>query len=101
MLACVETGSADALVGCPAISNAHGRAWPVGACFGSSRQRLPLGLLGEPVVEHGTREADMPAYSMARQAASPHGLVDPAHLDVEIPSGLLWAKELILRQCRR
>ena len=59
------------------------------------------GLLGEPVIEHEAREADMPAYSMARQAASPHGLVDPARLDVQIPSGLLRAQEPILGQCSR
>ena len=59
---------------------------------------LPPGLLGEPVVEHGAREADVPTYSMAGQAASPHGLIDPARLDVEIPGGLLWAKESILHQ---
>jgi hypothetical protein len=59
---------------------------------------LPPGLLGEPVVEHGAREADVPTYSMAGQATGPHGLIDPARLDVEIPGGLLWAKESILRQ---
>jgi hypothetical protein len=55
-------------------------------------------LLSEPVVEPGAREADVPAHPMARQAASPHGLIDPARLDVEIPGGLLWAKESILRK---
>jgi len=58
-------------------------------------------LLGEPVVEHGAREANMPTDSMARQAASPHGLVDPARLDVELPSGLLRAQESVLGQCGR
>ena len=57
-----------------------------------------LGLLSEPVVEHLAREADMPPHPMARQATSPHRLIDPACLDVEIPSGLLRAKESILRQ---
>ena len=59
---------------------------------------LPPRLLGEPVVEHGPREADVPSYSMAGQAASPNGLVDPARLDVQIPGGLLWAPEPILCQ---
>ena len=63
-------------------------------------QLLP-GLLGEPAVEHGAREADVPSYSMARQATSPHGLIDPARLDVQIPGGLLWAPEPILRQSSR
>jgi hypothetical protein len=55
-------------------------------------------LLGEPVIEHGAREADVPTYSMRRQTASPHGLVDPARLDVEIPSRLFRAKESIRGQ---
>jgi hypothetical protein len=57
---------------------------------------LPPGLLGEPFVEHGAREPDMPADPVAGQAASPHGLIDPARPDVEIPSGLIWAKQPIL-----
>jgi hypothetical protein len=59
---------------------------------------LPPGLLGEPFVEHGAREANVPSYSMARQAAGPDGLVDPARSDVEIPSGLIWPKQPILLQ---
>jgi hypothetical protein len=35
-------------------------------------------LLGDPVVEQVAREADVPPYSMARQATSPHDLIDPA-----------------------
>jgi hypothetical protein len=65
----------------------------------STRRRspsLPPGLLGEPVVEQGACEANVPSYSMARQAASPHGLIDQARLYVEIPSGLLRAQESIL-----
>jgi len=53
-------------------------------------------LVGEPVVEHVARKANVPSYSMAGQATSPHGVVDPACLDVEIPSGLLRAQESIL-----
>jgi hypothetical protein len=56
------------------------------------------GLLSEPVVEHGAREADVPADPMAGQAARPHGLVDPARPDVEIPSGLIRPEEPILLQ---
>jgi hypothetical protein len=55
-------------------------------------------LLGEPFVEHGAREADVPADPVAGQAAGPHGLVDPARPDVEIPSGLIWPKQPILLQ---
>lgn len=65
-----------------------------------------LSLLDEPLVEHVAREANVPTHSMAGQAISPHGLIDPAWLDVQIPGGLLWAPEPILRQhgrwvCRR
>ena len=62
---------------------------------------LPPRLLSEPLVEHGARKADVPSYSMAWQATSPHGLIDPACLDVEIPSGLLRAQESILGQYSR
>ncbi len=55
-------------------------------------------LLSEPLVEHGAREADVPADPMAGQAAGPHGLVNPARPDVEIPSGLIWTKQPILLQ---
>jgi len=82
-----------------AISASCSAVWTIaetGTC--SARAALELGLLVEPVVEHVTREADVPSYSMARQATSPHGLIDPARLDVEIPSGLLRAQESILRQ---
>jgi hypothetical protein len=57
---------------------------------------LPPWLLSQPIVEHGAREANVSSYSMAGQAASPHGLVHPARLDVEMPSGLLRAQESIL-----
>lgn len=55
-------------------------------------------LFSQPVVEHGSREADVPAHPMAGQAAGPHGLVDPARPDVEIPSGLIWPKQPVLLQ---
>jgi hypothetical protein len=55
-------------------------------------------LLSEPLVKHRAREADVPAHPMAGQAAGPHGLVDPARPDVEIPSGLIRAKQPILLQ---
>lgn len=55
-------------------------------------------LLSQPVVKHGPREADVSTDPMARQAAGSHGLIDPARLDIEIPSRLLRAKEPILRQ---
>ena len=55
-------------------------------------------LFSEPFVEHGAREADVPADPMAGQAAGPHGLVDPARPDVQIPSGLIRAKQPILLQ---
>ncbi len=59
---------------------------------------LPSGLFSEPLVEHCAREADVPADPMAGQAACPHGLVDPARPDVEIPSGLIWPKQPVLLQ---
>src|SRR5271154_1944883 len=67
----------------------------------STRRRSSLlltWLLGEPLVEHRSREADVPTDPMARQATSAHRLIDPARLDVEIPSCLLRAKEPVLRQ---
>jgi hypothetical protein len=59
---------------------------------------LLLSLLVKPVIEHATREAYVATDAMARQAARPHGLIDPACLDVEIPSRLLRAKKSILRE---
>ncbi len=58
----------------------------------SGALRLMPWLLGKPLVEHRAREADMSAYSLARQPAAAHCLVDPARLDVQIPRGLLRAK---------
>jgi hypothetical protein len=64
-------------------------------CTASTRQRLVISsrseLLGEPVVEHGAREADVSPHPVAWQATGSYGLVDPAGLDVEIPGGLLGA----------
>jgi len=57
---------------------------------------LLTGLLGKPFVEHLAREADVPPDPAAWQPAAPHSLIDPARLDVEIPSGLLETKEPIL-----
>ena len=71
------------------------------ACLASARRTspcLPPRLFSEPFVEHGAREADVPADPMTGQAAGPHGLVDPARPDVEIPSGLIRAKEPVLLQ---
>ncbi len=71
------------------------------ACLASARRTSPClltRLFSEPVVEHGSREADVPADPMTGQAAGPHGLVDPARPDVEIPSGLIRAKEPVLLQ---
>ncbi len=64
----------------------------------ASRGRLLTRLLSEPFVEHGSREANVPADPMTGQAAGPHGLVDPARPDVEIPSGLIWPKQPVLLQ---
>jgi hypothetical protein len=55
-------------------------------------------LFGEPVIEHGPREANVPPHPMAGQPTSPHSLVDPARLDVEIPSRPLRALKSIFRQ---
>jgi hypothetical protein len=60
--------------------------------------QLPPRLLSQPFVEHGSREADVPADPMAGQAARPHGLVDPTRPDVEIPSSLIWPKQPVLLQ---
>jgi hypothetical protein len=60
------------------------------------RECLGSRLLSEPIIEHRAREADMPPDSIAGQAASSHGLIDPARLDVQVPSGLLRAKQSIL-----
>lgn len=58
-------------------------------------------LISQPFVEHQAREANVPSDPTARQAASPDRLVDPTRFDVEIPSGLLWAPEPIIRNsCR-
>jgi hypothetical protein len=73
--------------------------------FTSRRRRLAVSLtagplltrlFSEPFVEHWSREADVPPDPMTRQAACPHGLVDPARPDVEIPSGLIRAKQPVL-----
>jgi hypothetical protein len=82
-------------VSCPSLPS---RSRPV---LPPQRRRSPFlltRLLGEPVVEHGSREADVPADPMAGQAAGPHGLVDPARPDVEIPSGLIWPKQPVVLQ---
>ena len=61
-----------------------------------ARGDLLTGLLGKPFVEHLAREADVPPDPAAWQPAAPHSLIDPARLDVEIPSGLLGTKGPIL-----
>lgn len=63
--------------------------------------RLSSRLLGQPLVEHQAREADVPADSPAGQQARPHSLIDPARLDVQIPRDLLRTKKPILLQSRR
>ncbi len=83
---------------CPSLP---ARSHPVPSRQGGGAPFLLRRLLVEPLVEHGPRKADVPAHTTARQAATPHGLVDPARLDVQIPSGLLRAKKPILRERRR
>ena len=61
---------------------------------------LPPRLLGEPRVEQGAREANVPADPMTGQAACPYGLIDPARLDVEIPGSLIWPKEPVVLECQ-
>jgi hypothetical protein len=81
-------------------ANAAARTAPYAHVGQRSRPAVPKCQLywqGFPE-EHGPRKADVPSYPMAGQAASPHGLIDPARLDVEIPSCLLWAKESILHK---
>jgi hypothetical protein len=61
---------------------------------------LEFGLIGEPVLEHRAREADVVLLD-GMAGGLPNGLVDPAGLDVEIPGGLLRAKERSLIRLKR